>query len=242
MLISHFLAFATMLIPPLLTSAKNSKQKTRVLIMLGPPGAGKGTQATILKETLNIPHISTGDLLRTNIKEGTDLGEKAQIFMNKGELVPDNLILDMLFDRVSKEDCQVGYILDGFPRTLPQAHAFQKRLNETSNVIAIHLDLPDEEIVQRLSNRVVCSFCNAPYHLIYFPPKKEMTCDTCSSGLIQRSDDKEEVIRSRLEVYHKQTKPLITYYSKQKNLQKVDCNKPKDKITKDIFSILRKVD
>jgi len=241
MFISSFLAFATMLIPPFLTASKDSKQMTRVLIMLGPPGAGKGTQAAILKETLNIPHISTGDLLRANIKEETDLGEKAQVFMNKGELVPDRLILDMLFDRVSKEDCQVGYILDGFPRTLPQAYAFQKRLDETSKVIAIHLDLPDEEIVRRLSNRVVCSSCSAPYHLIHFPPKKEMICDTCSSHLIQRNDDKEEVIRSRLEVYHKQTKPLISYYSKEKSLQKVDCDKPKDKITKDIFSILRKV-
>lgn len=240
MFISSFLAFAAVLVPPLFGKGKHAKQQTHVVIMLGPPGAGKGTQATTLRDTLNVPHISTGDLLRENKRQGTDLGKKAQTFMDQGHLVPDDLILDMLFDRVAQEDCSIGYILDGFPRTLPQAEAFQKRLSASSKVLAINLEIADEKIIERLTNRMVCSSCSAPYHLIYLPPKQEMTCDACGGALVQRTDDQEAVVRKRLNVYHKQTKPLIAYYSEQKNLKTVPCDQPKEKITKKILSILRK--
>lgn len=239
MFISSFLALATVLVPPLHAGEKNPQQDTRVLIMLGPPGAGKGTQATIIRETLKIPHISTGDLLRENKKQGTPLGGKAQAYMDKGQLVPDDLILDMLFARVAQEDCKKGYILDGFPRTLAQAKAYDERLGKSSKVIAINLDIADEEIVERLTNRVVCSKCSTPYHLLHFPPKKKMTCDGCESKLVQRVDDKEDVVRNRLDVYHQQTEPLISYYANQKALQTVVCNQSKNKITKEILSILR---
>ncbi len=239
MFISSFLALATILVPPLHAGEKNPKQETRVLIMLGPPGAGKGTQAAVIRDTLKIPHISTGDLLRENKKQGTELGKKAQAYMDKGQLVPDHLILDMLFARVSQEDCNKGYILDGFPRTLAQAKAYDERLGTSSKVIAINLDIADEEIVDRLTNRMVCSSCSTPYHLIHFPPKKKMTCDSCQGKLMQRADDTEKVVRNRLDVYHQQTEPLISYYEDQKTLQTVVCNQSKDKITKEILSILR---
>ena len=239
MFISSFLALATILVPPLHAGEKNPKQETRVLIMLGPPGAGKGTQAAVIRDTLKIPHISTGDLLRENKKQGTELGKKAQAYMDKGQLVPDDLILDMLFARVSQEDCQKGYILDGFPRTLAQAKAYDERLGTSSKVIAINLDIADEEIVDRLTNRMVCSSCSTPYHLIHFPPKKKMTCDSCQGKLMQRADDTEKVVRNRLDVYHQQTEPLISYYEDQNTLQTVVCNQSKDKITKEILSILR---
>ena len=239
MFISSFLALATVLVPPLSAGEKDVKQETRVLIMLGPPGAGKGTQATIIRDTLKIPHISTGDLLRENKRQGTELGKKAKEYMDQGQLVPDNLILDMLFARVAQEDCQKGYILDGFPRTLAQAKAYHKRLGNTSKVIAINLDITDKEVIERLTNRVVCPSCSTPYHLVNFPPKEKMTCDSCEAKLVQRADDTEDVVRNRLVVYHKQTEPLISFYSEQKALETVVCNQSKDKTTKEILSIFQ---
>jgi len=208
MFIGSFFAFAVVLVPPLYATLE-PQQKTRVLIMLGPPGAGKGTQAMIISDTLKIPHISTGSLLRINKSQGTNLGKKAKEYMDKGLLVPDTLILDMLFKRLALEDCQAGYILDGFPRTFTQAETFHKRLNNSSKVIAINLDISDEEIIERLTKRVVCSSCNSPYHLVYSPPKKEMTCDICQAKLVKRLDDEEDVVRNRLQVYHNQTQLLI---------------------------------
>lgn len=225
---------------PLLEAQKQVNQ-TVVLILLGPPGAGKGTQAAILSETLQLPHISTGDLLRSNIKEGTSLGMTAKGYMDQGKLVPDNLILDMLFDRVKEADCQKGYILDGFPRTLPQASAYDERLGTSGKTIALNLSLSQEEIINRLSKRLTCQECSAPYHLLHSPPKTVGKCDECSGTLIQRSDDKEEVIRKRLDVYETQTAPLIEYYSKENTLKQVSCSQSIDEVLTEILDYLREI-
>lgn len=224
-----------------LLEAQNQTSQTVVLILLGPPGAGKGTQANILSDTLQLPHISTGDLLRSNIKEGTELGKTAKGYMDQGKLVPDDLILDMLFARVANEDCQRGYILDGFPRTLPQAEAYDKRLGTSAKTIALNLSLSNEEIINRLSKRVTCKECNTPYHLIHSPPKTEGKCDECGGTLIQRSDDKEEVIQKRLNVYEKQTAPLIEYYSKENALKQVSCSQSIDDVLTEILDYLREI-
>ena len=239
LMLSPIFAMASLAMP-LLNAQKQSKQ-TVVLILLGPPGAGKGTQAGMLSETLQLPHISTGDLLRSNIKEGTELGKTAKGYMDQGKLVPDALILDMLFARVAQEDCQKGYILDGFPRTLAQAKAYDNRLGKETKTIAINLALSNEIIVDRLSKRLTCKECNTPYHLTFSPPKKEGICDVCEGPLIQRSDDKEEVIKNRLAVYEKQTSPLIHYYSEQKNLKEFSCNQPIDKVLNEILDYLREI-
>lgn len=195
-----------------------------VIILLGPPGAGKGTQAKMLGTQLQLPHISTGDLLRDHIRKGTDLGKEARTFIDKGHLVPDPLILDVLFDRIREEDCSRGYILDGFPRTIRQAENLQHRLGDSAVPIVINLNLSDLKIIERLSNRVICDRCGTPYHLIYSPPKIRDICDMCSGTLIQRQDDSEPVVKKRLKVYHEQTAPLIAFYEKQKMLHTVDCS------------------
>ena len=216
---------------PLTSSEKvENRGNPLVLILLGPPGSGKGTQAAMLQNQLHLPHISTGDLLRDHVRRGTDLGKQAQIFMDKGQLVTDALILNMLFERVSQKDCSKGYILDGFPRTLPQAEALQDRLKGKTVPVVINLDLSDAKVIERLTNRVTCEKCSTPYHLIYSPPKIEGKCDKCDGKLIQRSDDTEAVITKRLKVYHEQTAPLIAYYSKQKLLHTVNCNVSKEKV------------
>ena len=196
-----------------------------ILILLGPPGVGKGTQSEMLSKTLHLPHISTGDLLRANIKEETPLGKMAKDFVDRGSLVSDSLILDMLFDRVSKQDCERGYILDGFPRTIAQAISYHNLLQAGAKVFAFNLSLSPEDIIERLSQRVICQECNAPYHLIDSPSKKEGVCDACQGALIQRSDDREEVIRKRLVVYKEQTAPLIAYYAKKNLLKEICCNR-----------------
>jgi adenylate kinase len=215
-----------------LSSSEKAENRSNplVLILLGPPGSGKGTQAAMLHDKFHLPHISTGDLLRDHIRRETDLGKQAQIFMDKGQLVPDALILDMLFERVSQNDCSKGYILDGFPRTLPQAEALQERLKGKTVPVVINLDLPSAKIIERLANRVTCERCGTPYHLLYSPPKIEGQCDKCHGKLIQRSDDTEVVITQRLKVYHEQTAPLIAYYSKQKLLHTINCDASKEKV------------
>ncbi|MBS0650047.1 MAG: adenylate kinase [Verrucomicrobia bacterium] len=213
-----------------------SDSKPVVFIMLGPPGAGKGTQAAMLHEKLQIPHISTGELLRDHVRRETPLGKQAKLFMDKGNLVTDQLILDMLFERVAQADCAKGYILDGFPRTLPQAESLQARLKGQPQPIVLNLDLADAKIIERLTKRVVCESCGTPYHLVYSPPKTGGVCDKCSGKLIQRSDDTEAVISKRLKVYHDQTAPLIAYYNQLKILHTIDCDQSKEEIFSEVVA------
>jgi adenylate kinase len=224
---------------PLSPGEKGDVPSPLVLIMLGPPGAGKGTQAKLVEEELQLPHISTGDLLRDHVRRATELGKQAKEYMEKGQLVPDALILDMLFERVSKKDCSIGYILDGFPRTIPQAEALQNRLKGDPEPIVINLELSDAKIIERLTQRVVCEKCGAPYQLIYSPPRIKEKCDKCKGKLIQRPDDTETVIIKRLKVYHEQTAPLIAFYSNQKLLHTIDCSTEKDRVFLQILSVIK---
>lgn len=194
------------------------------LILLGPPGAGKGTQATRIIEKYNVPHISTGDIFRENIKNNTPLGQKAQEYMNKGELVPDQLVVDIALDRLSKDDCKNGFLLDGFPRTVFQADALDKFLKDQGRGIdlVINIEVEDKMLIERLDARRVCPTCAATYNVIGMPPKKEGVCDKCSDTLIQRKDDKKETVGNRIKVYHEQTSPLIDYYKEKGLIQDFD--------------------
>ncbi|MEZ0536785.1 adenylate kinase [Caldicellulosiruptoraceae bacterium PP1] len=187
------------------------------LIILGAPGAGKGTQAEFLSSKLNIPHISTGDILRENVKNQTELGLKAKEYMDKGLLVPDQLVIDLIKDRLSKDDCKNGFLLDGFPRTIKQAEALEEVLNELGMKIdkVLNIHVPDEKIITRMSGRRICKNCGASFHTVYRPPKTEGICDVCGGELYQRDDDKEETVLKRLEVYHNQTTPLIDFYTRK---------------------------
>ncbi len=210
------------------------------IVMLGAPGAGKGTQAAMICEKYRIPHISTGDIFRSNIKNGTELGKKAKEYMDQGKLVPDELTIQLLLDRVAKEDCADGYVLDGFPRTIPQAQVLTEALEKTDEKVdyAVNVDVPDANIVHRMSGRRSCPKCGASYHIEYIPPKTEGICDSCGSNLIQREDDKAETVQNRLSVYHDQTQPLIDYYEKAGVLRTVDGTKDKDEVFRDIVAIL----
>ena len=194
------------------------------IIMLGAPGAGKGTQAKKIAEKYSIPHISTGDIFRANIKNGTELGKKAKTYMDQGLLVPDELVVDLVVDRVNQEDCANGYVLDGFPRTIPQAEALDNALEALGQSMdyAINVEVPDENIVNRMSGRRACVDCGATYHIVYAPTKVENVCDNCQGGLILREDDKPETVQKRLNVYHEQTQPLIDYYTAKNILVEVD--------------------
>jgi len=210
------------------------------IIMLGAPGAGKGTQAKMIAEKFGIPHISTGDIFRANIKNGTELGKKAKEFMDKGQLVPDELTVEILLDRVANDDCKNGYVLDGFPRTIPQADVLDKELTKLGDKVdfAINVDVPDENIVRRMSGRRACLKCGATYHIEHIPPKTEGICDKCGSELVQRDDDKPETVQNRLSVYHEQTQPLIEYYDKKNILKSVDGTKDMQEVFSDIVYIL----
>lgn len=190
------------------------------LILLGAPGAGKGTQAVMLTEKLGICHISTGDIFRNNIKKGTELGIEAKKYIDKGMLVPDEITISIVKDRIQQEDCKKGFILDGFPRTIPQAEFLDKTLTEMGMAIdtALNILVSDEEIIKRISGRRTCPVCGVSYHLVYNPPKKEGICDNCQNILVQRDDDKQETVIKRLNTYHEQTEPLIEYYKKQGKL------------------------
>lgn len=194
------------------------------IIMLGAPGAGKGTQAKMIAEKYGVPHVSTGDIFRANIKNGTELGKEAKQYMDKGQLVPDELTVKILLDRVAQPDCENGYVLDGFPRTIPQAQVLDKELTKLGDAIdyAINVDVPDENIVKRMSGRRACVTCGATYHIEHIPPKKEGICDKCGSELILRDDDKPETVLNRLKVYHEQTQPLIDFYNEKGVLRTVD--------------------
>lgn len=189
------------------------------LIMLGAPGAGKGTQAAILNQKLGIPTISTGNILRAAIKDGTPTGLKAKEYMDNGQLVPDDVIIGIINERLQAEDCKNGYILDGVPRTIGQAEALEKAGIHFDAVVA--LEVSDEEIMQRMSGRRVCEKCGASYHIVAIPPKVEGVCDVCGGALVQRADDAPETVKSRLDVYHRETEPLKAYYAERGNLKEV---------------------
>ena len=210
------------------------------IIMLGAPGAGKGTQAKKIAEKYQIPHISTGDIFRANIKGGTELGMKAKTFMDQGMLVPDEITIGMLMDRIGQEDCINGYVLDGFPRTIPQAEALTAALEKINEKMdyAIDVDVPDENIVNRMSGRRACLNCGATYHIVSIPTKVEGICDRCGQPVVLRDDDKPETVQKRLTVYHEQTQPLIDYYKKQSILKTVDGTQPMEKVFADIVAIL----
>lgn len=212
------------------------------IIMLGAPGAGKGTQAKKIASKYGIPHISTGDIFRANIKNGTELGKKAKVFMDQGLLVPDELVVDLIMDRFQEADCQNGYVLDGFPRTIPQAKALDDALAKNNDAMeyAIDVDVPDENIVNRMSGRRACVGCGGTYHLVTIPPKTEGICDTCGGELILREDDKPETVQNRLKVYHDQTQPLIDYYQGKGILKTVDGTKSPEAVLEDIISIIEK--
>ncbi len=209
----------------------------RVVILLGPPGAGKGTQAVRLSSALGLPKVSTGDLLRENRTKGTPLGKKAQESMDKGVLVPDELVLDMLFDRVGLPDCAQGYVLDGFPRTLPQAEALAKRLSPSTSVRALNLSVPDGALLDRITGRRTCPSCGNVHHVKNAPPKVEGKCDRCGSALVQRPDDTETVFKERLAVYRRQTQPLEGYYRERGILRDVAGDREPDRV----FEALRKL-
>ena len=210
------------------------------IIMLGAPGAGKGTQAKMIAEKCGIPHISTGDIFRANIKNGTELGAKAKEYMDKGLLVPDELVCDLVVDRIQQADCEKGYILDGFLRTIPQAEALENALNAIEQKLdyAIDIDVPDENIINRMSGRRACVGCGATYHVLFNPTKVEGKCDVCGESLILRDDDKPETVKKRLDVYHTQTQPLIDFYTERKVLVEVDGTQSMDKVFDDIMKIL----
>ena len=212
------------------------------LIMLGAPGAGKGTQAAKVAESLHIPHISTGDIFRANIKNGTELGKKAKAFMDAGKLVPDVLTCDLVADRLAQSDCSEGFILDGFPRTIPQAEALEEVLKKLGTKIdyAVNIDVPDEAIVSRMSGRRACVGCGATYHIVYNPPKTENVCDVCGQTLILRDDDKPETVQTRLKVYHDQTQPLIDFYSGKGALVTVDGTMGLEDVFKAILKAIGK--
>ena len=212
------------------------------IIMLGAPGAGKGTQAKQIADKYHIPHISTGDIFRANIKNNTELGKKAKTYMDKGELVPDELVVDLIMDRFKEADCANGYVLDGFPRTIPQAEALDKALaanNETVDY-AINVEVPDENIINRMSGRRACVGCGATYHIEFNPTKVEGICDACGEKLILRDDDKPETVKNRLSVYHEQTQPLIDYYSKKGVLAEVDGTQSMENVFNAIVDVLGK--
>lgn len=228
---NKFIFLLLVLMSPLFSSPK-------VIILLGAPGAGKGTQAAYLKDTYCLPHISTGDLFRENLSKMTPIGQKAKGYMDKGELVPDSIVVEMLGARLEQDDCKNGYILDGFPRTLPQAELLKEKLDSKKKIIVLSLEVPDDLIVQRLTGRFSCEACGTPFHKTFSPPKTAGVCDKCGGKLVQRKDDIEEVIRNRLMVFHNQTAPLKEYYQKQGLLFSLDGTLPKDVLSRKIDAIL----
>lgn len=209
---------------------------------MGLPGAGKGTQADKISEKYNIPHISTGDMFRSAIKEGTELGMKAKSFMDQGALVPDEVTIGIVKERLSKADCEKGFLLDGFPRTIAQAEALQALLSEMNQAIdhVLHVEVPEDKLVERLSGRRICPTCGRAYHVIYNPPKKEGICDIDGSALIQRDDDKPETVKNRLAINIEQSKPLLDFYEDRGYLVTVDGDQDINKVFQDIQSIIEK--
>lgn len=210
------------------------------LILLGAPGAGKGTQAARIAAEYSISHVSTGDIFRKNIKEGTELGKMAKEYMDKGELVPDELTIKLLLDRIDNDDCKNGYILDGFPRTIPQAEALDRALTALGESIdaVVDIEVQDEAIIERMGGRRVCPACGASFHIVNIPPKQEGVCDACGEALIIREDDKPETVKHRLDTYHAQTEPLIGYYGEQGKVLTIDGMQGMDEVFAEIKSKL----
>ena len=211
------------------------------IIMLGAPGAGKGTQAMKIAETYGIPHVSTGDIFRMNIKNGTELGMEAKKYMDQGLLVPDELTVRILLDRVAQDDCKNGYVLDGFPRNIPQAEVLEDALSKLGDQIdyAIDVEVADENIIRRMGGRRACLSCGATFHIEHVPPKKEGICDQCGQELVLRDDDKPETVKNRLQVYHEQTQPLIDFYSEKGVLRTVDGTQDMQDVFDAIVEILK---
>lgn len=218
-------------------STQNKKFTPLVVILLGAPGSGKGTQAKELGKALRIPHISTGDLFRENLSQNTELGKKVKSFMESGKLVPDSLVLDMLFDRVKKPDCRMGYLLDGFPRTIPQAEALEESLYNKAKTLVLNLNVNDKSIINRITGRLTCSKCGNLHNKFFSPPKNDGKCDACGSDLIQRADDKLEIIEERLKVYHDQTEPLVSFYKERDVLHTVDGEMSPDKVFGELMKV-----
>lgn len=242
-LLSYYAAGIEDVLDASLFSYRNVDEKGKVfmkIIMLGAPGAGKGTQAKQIADKYKIPHISTGDIFRANIKNGTELGQKAKKYMDQGLLVPDELTCDLVMDRIQQDDCRNGFVLDGFPRTIPQAEALDAALDQIDQKMdyAINVDVPDENIVERMSGRRACLNCGATYHVVSIPTKVEGICDRCGEPVVLRDDDKPETVQKRLTVYHDQTQPLIEYYDKQSILKSVDGTQQMEKVFADIVAIL----
>ena len=213
--------------------------KRTIVILLGPPGSGKGSQATLLKTQLHLPHLSTGDLLREHVAHQSQLGKIAKSYIDHGKLVPDAIILDMIMERINQPDCHKGFLLDGFPRTLVQAQELQKKLSSDDLIFVLSFELDDQIIVERITGRLICSKCMAPYHKKFSPSKKENICDACGGELYQRADDTEAVIKNRLNVYHQQTAPLIAYYQTYPHFHKISADDHKDEIFKKIVNLLK---
>ncbi|MCH2106217.1 MAG: adenylate kinase [Planctomycetes bacterium] len=211
---------------------------TSAVIMLGPPGAGKGTQAVRLAVELGLPHVSTGDLFRENLSNETDLGKLAKTYMEAGKLVPDDVVIDMLFGRVAADDCNGGYLLDGFPRTVAQAEALSERLADGWTTRTLQLDVPDESLVERASGRLLCKDCGNIHHEKYKAPAAEGVCDACGGELYKRADDNAETVQERLAVYHNETKPLIQYYDERGTLDVVDGSRTPDEVFNDLRGLL----
>jgi adenylate kinase len=218
---------------------RSTERRQQVVILLGAPGAGKGTQAVRVADAEGLPHVSTGDLFRANLGQGTELGLRAKGFMEAGQLVPDDLVIEMLFDRVSQSDCERGYLLDGFPRTLPQAQALDARLDAEVDVRCVELVVPDDVIVERAAGRLICAGCGNIQHLTFSPPREAGKCDKCGGVLKQRDDDRPEVVRERLAVYHEQTAPLSEYYGRKGHLVQLDGNRAPDAVFESVRDALQ---
>lgn len=219
-------------------TGKNMNKKPHYLILLGPPGSGKGTQAATLSQRLDIPHISTGDLFRFNVKNNTPIGCKAKDFIEKGQLVPDDLVVDMLFDRATQNDCANGFLLDGFPRTLAQAEIFEHHMPKESALIVINLDVEDNVIAKRAEGRLTCKECGSVYNKYFSPPKEMGKCDRCGGELFQRPDDNEEVVKERLKNYHNLSKPLIAHYEAMGVLKSINGNAPRKEVEANLLKII----
>ena len=211
------------------------------VVLVGPPGAGKGTQAQFISSHLAIPKISTGDIFRYNVSSGTDLGRQAKAFMDRGDLVPDELTIAMVRDRLQEDDAHTGFLLDGFPRNVPQAETLKKMLTdwETRLTVVLELVVDEDEVVRRLSGRRTCRRCERVWHILFDPPSKDGICDACGGELFQRDDDREETVRHRLEVYTKQTAPLVAYYADEGILIGIDATGPVEEITERALAALR---